>query len=78
MTRVTARERQGKHMSGGAEGTGEQGGAQPPQHAVETNAIRLDASGAMEFYDGERWVPYVDLPDDDPGPLGIAFRGDGQ
>ncbi|MFF3910117.1 hypothetical protein ACFYZJ_30020 [Streptomyces sp. NPDC001848] len=65
-------------MSGEAGGIDEQGGAQPPQGATETNAVRLNESGDVEFYDGDHWVPYTDLPEDDPGPLGIVFRGDGQ
>ncbi|WP_262705598.1 MULTISPECIES: hypothetical protein [Streptomyces] len=65
-------------MFGEAGGTGEAGGVQPPQAATETNVVRLNESGDIEFYDGERWVPYTDLTEDDPGPLGIVFREDGQ
>ncbi|MFI8165775.1 hypothetical protein ACIPM2_29990 [Streptomyces sp. NPDC086081] len=41
------------------------------------NAVRVDESGVLEYFDGERWAPYVDLPDDVPGPLGVVFRGEG-
>lgn len=41
-----------------------------------TNAVRVNESGVLEYFDGERWAPYLDLPDDDPGPLGVVFRGE--
>ncbi|CAL9656417.1 hypothetical protein SUDANB2_06805 [Streptomyces sp. enrichment culture] len=40
------------------------------------NAVRVNESGVLEYFDGERWAPYLDLPDDDPGPLGVVFRGE--
>ncbi|GHG54329.1 hypothetical protein [Streptomyces griseocarneus] len=47
-----------------------------PEEPTEINAVRVGDSGELEFFDGQKWLPYVDLPDDDPGPLGVAFRGD--
>jgi hypothetical protein len=47
-----------------------------PGEQPETNAVRVDESGVLEYFDGERWAPYLDLPDGDPGPLGVVFRGE--
>ncbi|MFF9011637.1 hypothetical protein ACF09C_01505 [Streptomyces sp. NPDC014870] len=45
---------------------------EPPQ----PNAVRVNDAGLLEYFDGEVWAPYVDLQDDDPGPLGLVIRGD--
>ncbi|MEU6603137.1 hypothetical protein [Streptomyces flaveolus] len=47
-----------------------------PEDHPKTNEVRVNDSGMLEFFDGEVWAPYVDLPDDDPGPLGVVFRRD--
>ncbi|WSG86174.1 hypothetical protein OHN15_37050 [Streptomyces sp. NBC_00624] len=38
------------------------------------NAVRVNEAGLLEYFDGEVWAAYVDLPDDDPGPLGVVLR----
>ncbi|WP_179199666.1 hypothetical protein [Streptomyces sp. NRRL B-24572] len=45
-----------------------------PEEPPQPNAVRVNEAGLLEYFDGEVWVPYVDLPDGDPGPLGVVFR----
>ncbi|WP_327114296.1 hypothetical protein OHB12_34050 [Nocardia sp. NBC_01730] len=47
-----------------------------PEEPTQKNAVRINDSGSLEFFDGQKWAPYVDLPDDNPGPLGVVFRKD--
>lgn len=46
------------------------------EESAEVHAVRVNDSGEVEYFDGGRWLPYTDLPDDDPGPLGVVFRDD--
>ncbi|RAO16314.1 hypothetical protein [Micromonospora noduli] len=50
--------------------------ADDPEELAQVNAVRINDSGELEFFDGQRWVPYTDLPDDANGPLGVVFRDD--
>ncbi|WP_426368404.1 hypothetical protein [Streptomyces sp. E-08] len=44
-----------------------------PEEPPQPNETRVN-EGVLEFFDGEVWAAYVDLPDDDPGPLGVFRR----
>ncbi|MFC9590839.1 hypothetical protein [Streptomyces sp. NPDC056944] len=48
--------------------------AESPEEPPQPNAVRVNEAGVLEVFDGEVWAAYVDLPDDDPGPLGVVFR----
>ncbi|MET7820827.1 hypothetical protein [Micromonospora zamorensis] len=50
--------------------------ADDSEELAQVNAVRINEVGEMEFFDGQRWVPYTDLPDDETGPLGVVFRRD--
>ncbi|MGC4757678.1 hypothetical protein [Micromonospora trifolii] len=50
--------------------------ADDPEELAQVNAVRINDSGELEVFDGQRWVPYTDLPDDEHGPLGVVFRDD--
>lgn len=50
--------------------------ADDPEELAQVNAVRINDSGELEVFDGQRWVPYTDLPDDENGPLGVVFRDD--
>ncbi|MET7495524.1 hypothetical protein [Streptomyces sp900116325] len=45
-----------------------------PEEPPQPYAMRSNEAGLLEYFDGEVWAEYVDLPDDDPGPLGVVFR----
>lgn len=44
-----------------------------PEEEPETGSIRLTADNEVERYDGTRWQPYEQLPDDGADHL---FRGE--
>ncbi|MCG5468970.1 hypothetical protein LADH09A_002871 [Micromonospora sp. LAH09] len=50
--------------------------ADNPEEIAQVNAVRINDVGELEFFDGQHWVPYTDLPDDETGPLGVVFRRD--
>lgn len=45
-----------------------------PEEPPQPYAVRVNEAGLLEYFDGEVWAVYVDLPDDDPGPLGVVLR----
>ncbi|MER5883295.1 hypothetical protein ABT160_05665 [Streptomyces sp. NPDC001941] len=46
---------------------------------VQRNAVRLGPDGSLEYYDGSRWQPYPDVPDDDDfAPRGLMRPADGR
>jgi hypothetical protein len=62
--------------------SGEAGEARGPEgpegsrDVAEPNAVRLNDRGELEFFDGQQWMPYTDVAEDDPGPLSVVFRRD--
>ncbi|MFE3738991.1 hypothetical protein, partial [Streptomyces sp. NPDC059134] len=46
-----------------------------PEGPPRPNAVRVNEDGQLEHFDGEVWAACVDLPDDDPWPLGVVLRG---
>ncbi|MEE1820322.1 hypothetical protein ACWEPZ_35395 [Streptomyces sp. NPDC004288] len=48
--------------------------ADTPEEPSRPNLVRVNEDGLLEYFDGEVWAVYADLPDDDPGPLGVVFR----
>ncbi|MET8976979.1 hypothetical protein ABZX85_15295 [Streptomyces sp. NPDC004539] len=43
----------------------------------ETGAVRVRPGMPVEYFDGEAWRPYVELPDPGTGPVEV-FRLDGE
>lgn len=47
-----------------------------PDQSAPRNTVRVTETGEVEFFDGQRWRAYVELPGDGPDPLGVIIRGD--